>query len=86
MPLEIQPPRSPERCPQLMEDPVHRFGPYHLGENLTIMLSRFTIGEVVEPQVRRRLCIMGPSNWVKQPFAAVSEQKESLDPADGRSS
>jgi len=63
MPLETEPRRSPERYPQLIDDPVHRFGFYHPGENLMVLLSGFTIGEVAELQVLEGLSIMRPCTW-----------------------
>src|SRR6266699_603887 len=79
MPLETEPPRSPERCPQLMEDPVHRFGPYHRGENLTITLSRFTIGEVVEPRFRSKTLYHGSLYLVNNPLRRSLMRSELLD-------
>ncbi len=76
MPLETDPKRSPEHYPQLIEDPVHRFGPYHPRENLMILitLSRFAIGELVELQRPLQHCLSWVSLPGQQPFAAVSKQ------------
>jgi hypothetical protein len=65
MHLETEPKRSSERHPQFIEDPVHRFGPYYPGENLRILsiLSCFTIGEVVEPQVPCKTVYHGLFTW-----------------------
>jgi hypothetical protein len=65
MHLETEPKRSSERHPQFIEDPVHRFGPYYPGENLRtlIILSCFTIGEVVELQVPCKTVYHGLLTW-----------------------
>jgi hypothetical protein len=65
MHLETDPKRSSERYPQFIEDPAHRFGLYYSGENLgrLIILSCFTIGEVVELQVPCKTVYHGLFTW-----------------------